>query len=66
MIVGVMLLSMVMAIGATASSVMMGYGLLTALGVYVTVGMLGMILSLTLCLLRQREDTDPVLVESRA
>jgi hypothetical protein len=66
MIIGVVLLSMVAALAAAAVSALMGYGLLTVVGIYMLVGLLGVLSMLMLALMRHQKDPGPVLIHGRA
>lgn len=64
MIVGVMMLSVIAALGAALASLVLGYGLVATLGFYMLGGAFGMLSVLLIAFARQYQQTEPQLVHS--
>lgn len=64
MIVGVMMLSVIAALGAAVASLMLGYGVVATLGFYMLGGSFAMLSVLLIALARPDQTQEPQLVHS--
>lgn len=60
------MLSLIAACGAAVASVVLGYGLWAALGFYMLGGFFGFLSTLLIVLMRQEQQGEPQLVQTRA
>lgn len=65
MSVGIMILSVIAALGAALTSVVLGYGLWAALGFYILGGVFGVLSAVLVVVARAQHSPDPQMIESR-